>query len=284
MRRACLAPVVALSLAACGGAHKSATTGSNRGDLIPSCYADARLDDARPAPAHAVFVVIDQTTWLDDKIRDTIRRSVTALMQRRGEVAIYTFSANDRDHYPTRIAAGTVEQPVDDGDRASLPAKRLERVDRCLGQQLEFAERAVRDKLDAATGDTTTQYSHSAIENGLTQISEAVRKSTARDKTVLIVSDLIEHSDIASFYQKHALRTIDPATELDRSRTARAIGDFDGARLIVIGAGLLPPEAARDQTRGSQALRALHDFWEQWFAASKAKLTDYGEPDLVNPV
>ncbi|MBN8808737.1 MAG: hypothetical protein J0I47_10990 [Sphingomonas sp.] len=285
MRAALILLAACAALSACGSGKKhGAAAGGGSGDLIPSCYADAGLDANRPPSAQALFVVIDQTTGLDDRLRATVAKAAKALVARRGDVALYTFSAIDRTHYPTLVASGTVETPVASGDRASLSVKRLERLDKCLGQQLDFAQTAFATRLAAATGDATAQYSHSAIQTGLTQISQAVARSHAPTKIVLLVSDMLEHSDITSFYDHHKLRLIDPAAELARSKQAGAIGDFGGARVIVVGAGLLAADAGQDAERATPALRALHDFWTVWFAASNAKLTDYGEPDLVNPI
>lgn len=285
--RALLAATAALAtvaLSACGpdGGNSSSATGA--GDLVPSCYASARLEDSRPPATQALFVVVDQTARLDDKLRDTVRKTVRSLIGKRGDVAIYTFSALDRDHYPTQIASGSVESAVPEAARPSLSVRRLKQLDDCLGEQLGFAQTQFADKLDAAIGDASAQFSHSAIERGLAQISEAVRKSSARDKIVLLVSDMLEHSDVTSFYKQHKLRLIDPAAELDRSRQAGTLGNFGGARVIVIGAGSIPADSAADASRDTAALAALHQFWEQWFAASSARLMEYGEPDLMAPI
>ncbi|HEX4695770.1 hypothetical protein [Sphingomonas sp.] len=276
--------LVLVSLDACGTGKGNSSSAVGAGDLVPSCYADAGLDDSRPPATHALFVVIDQTTGLDDKLRDTVRKTVRSLIGKRGDVAIYTFSALDRDHYPTEVASGLVESPVDNAARPSLPVRRLKKLDDCLGQQLDFAQTQFAGKVDAATGDASAQFSHSAIERGLAQISEAVRKSSARDKIVLLVSDMLEHSDVTSFYKQHQLRLIDPAAELDLSRRAGTLGDFGGARVIVVGAGSIPADSAPDASRNTPALAALHSFWDSWFEASHAHLTDYGEPDLMAPI
>lgn len=273
-----------IALHGCGSDTGQGGATTAAGDLVPSCYADAGLEDSRPPSTQGLFVVIDQTTGLDDKLRDTVRKAVRSLIGKRGDVAIYTFSALDRDHYPTQVAGGSVESPVAEAVRPSLPVRRLKKLDDCLGQQLDFAQTQFADKLDAATGNATTQFSHSAIERGLAQISEAVRKSGARDKVVLLVSDMLEHSDVTSFYKQHKLRLIDPSAELDRSRQAGTLGDFGDARIIVVGAGSIPADSAADASRDTPALAALHKFWEGWFAASHAKLTDYGEPDLIAPI
>ena len=273
-----------ITLDSCGSGGGNTSTGPSAGDLVPSCYADTGLESARPPVTQALFVVIDQTFGLDANLRDTVGKTAELLMGNRGDIALYTFSALDRDHYPTRVASGSVELLVADAARASLPVRRLKKLDDCLGQQLDFARGQFADKLAAATDNASTQFSHSAIERGLAQISEAVRKSSARDKVVLLVSDMLEHSDVTSFYKQHSLRLIAPAAELDRSRRAGTLGDFGNARVIVVGAGSIPTDSAPEASRDTSALAALHTFWDSWFAASHARLTDYGEPDLMAPI
>ena len=101
---------------------------------------------------------------------------------------------------------------------------------------------------------------------------------------VILVSDMLEHSTITSFYLNRDIRTIDPEIELARADSATVFGDFGGARVIVIGAGLLPPDVDAGRTRNTATLAALRQFWTEWFRRSKATLSDYGQPDLVDPV
>lgn len=68
---------------------------------------------------------------------------------------------------------------------------------------------------------------------------------------------------------------------MQRAGVNRLIGDFGGARVIVIGAGLLPPDAATDAVRDSVALAGLRKFRGAWFPLWKGSLTNYGQPDLL---
>jgi hypothetical protein len=116
------------------------------------------------------------------------------------------------------------------------------------------------------------------------QLSEPVRASSAADRLVLVVSDLLEHSPVTSFYQNRRLRQLDPATEIDRAAAINLFGDFRGARIAVIGAGLLPSTSGADSVRDTKALMELHQFWATWFDKSHGALIEYGEPDLVQPL
>ena len=96
-----------------------------------------------------------------------------------------------------------------------------------------------------------------------------------------MASDLLEHSSAADFYSKKRLSEFDAGQTLDRVAKLGLVGDFGGARVVTTGAGLLPPDSSATETRDRQALANLRLFWESWFNASHAKLTDYGEPDLM---
>ena len=58
---------------------------------IPDCYAASGLGVPAPAPARAVFVLVDQTTGLDDHLRATARDNLAGLLQPGATFTISTF-------------------------------------------------------------------------------------------------------------------------------------------------------------------------------------------------
>lgn len=279
----------ALALAACGddGEPTNETTAPGPTaaghEAVPSCY--AALDIAAPpAPERAVFVLVDQTTGLDPRLRATVTSNLERLLRPGSRFTVATFSALSREHFPTVIASGTLEAPLNAEQRLHLAARKVEEMEACLQQQHAFAIEEAGRRVLAATAASTSTFTNSEIMGSLRQLAQAVRGSPANDRIVILVSDMLEHSDAASFYADRRLRLIDPAQEMEKAERHDLLADFGGADFVVVGAGLLSPEAAADAGRATAELNALRAFWTQWLGRSNAELVAWGQPDLVAPI
>jgi hypothetical protein len=290
LRNAALILPIAL-FAACtdpGGGATQPSPDQTAEEGVPSCYALARkqvhLNADAPEPTRAVFVLVDETTGLDKDLRKTVKSNVDRLLGPGTSFILSSFSAFSRGHYATTLADWTVEAPVPEDERDDLSVRGLEFLDKCLDLQRERAEQQADKRLARATKVDASTFSNSEILASLTKLSKQVRDSPADEKIVVIVSDLLEHSSATSFYKKQTLRTIDPDVELANAEKLNLIGDFGGATVYVIGAGLLSPDSGDMATRDVHALNALESFWSKWFDASQARVGEVGEPDLVTPI
>lgn len=123
----------------------------------------------------------------------------------------------------------------------------------------------------------------------LKELASRVRESKAANKIVFVVSDMLENSSISSFYSNRNVLMLDVNAEIKRAEGAQQIGDFGNARVFVLGAGLIQ-EAAGSNSRDSgiyrdpKTMAKLHDFWNQYFSLSKAKLVEFGAPALLRPI
>jgi hypothetical protein len=83
----------------------------------------------------------------------------------------------------------------------------------------------------------------------------------------------------------NAVRRIDPQAEMKKATAAGLIGDFGGARVYVVGAGLLTGDAKlKNVYRDPQTMSALKQFWTLYFKQSNASIGEFGEPALLGPV
>lgn len=275
---------VALSFAAgCGGAgDKPKPRAALARDDIQSCYAAVKLDVDAPAPSRTLFVLVDQTTGLDDRLRRTVTDNAERLLEPGTRFSIATFSANTGTDFATVLAEGNIETPLPEAQEADLPAKKVTALHQCLAMQRAYAVQFAGARLKDAMGASASSFSHSEILSSLTQLSHAVEAAPGSEKLVILVSDLIEHSGDTSFYANQRLRTIDPATELAQADVNHHVGRFAGAQVAVIGAGLISPAPGSPPLpRDPKALAALRSFWEEWFHRSGGRIVEYGEPDLV---
>lgn len=268
------APLAALSLAASG----SATAAEN---VVPSCYAATGMG-AAPRPTQELFVLVDQTTALDPVLNAAVRENAARLLRSGTAYTVASFSAFERSHYTAILSSGVLEAPIPAGLRPSVSVPRLKKLDACLVAQASFGARTALRALAQATAGSAGTFAHSEVMGSLKQLSARVAASPAPNRIVLVVSDMLEHSGVTSFYKSKSLRAIDPAAELANARASGMIGNFGGARVYVLGAGLLPPggEGGRDP----RAINALESFWLRYFAQSNARVAAFGTPDLVAPI
>jgi hypothetical protein len=147
----------------------------------------------------------------------------------------------------------------------------------------------------AAIGDTIQQSSSdlakSDVIGSLTETSRIVKVSQTPRRIVLVVSDMLENSSISSFYANNSVRKIDPVKELKAVEANSLFGDFGGASVFVMGAGLIPEDLpgngskkVKIQYRDPKTLIALKQFWSDYFVRSNAKLEEFGMPALLAPI
>nr|WP_269809250.1 hypothetical protein [Enterovibrio nigricans] len=120
----------------------------------------------------------------------------------------------------------------------------------------------------------------SEVISSVAEISnQIVSASTAADKVVLLISDMLENSSAVSFYHSGSVRMINPQQELDNVMSRNELGQFGGARIYVMGAGLLP---GGQSYVSSQKMKSIEQFWSQYFAQSNGELRGFGKPLLLS--
>jgi hypothetical protein len=132
--------------------------------------------------------------------------------------------------------------------------------------QTAFAKKSLLTSLSQVEAGATNDLAKSDILAALKDMGDKIRTSPASDKIFFLASDMLENSSVSSFYSRNAVRKIDPAAELKKAEAAGLIADFGGARVYVLGAGLLTEDAKKAQVyRDPQTMAALKQFWRSYF-------------------
>lgn len=247
---------------------------------IKSCYEFAKIDPltATTVSSRHLFVAIDGTFSPDINIKKLVHEKVHLFLQPGDKITIISFSAYVKDFYTDVLFSGRLDTDI--ADRDDVSKKNLMTFDSCMNKQAQF----VRSKIDAhikhAFKPNDVDLPKTEILSNLSQvIAPQVAADTEGRRVLLLVSDMVENSDITSFYSKNALKVIAPEQEMQKIQNANMLSDFKQADIYVLGAGWVP--ATSKGFRGGQVMLPLKQFWQQYFESSHAELKGFGQPVLM---
>lgn len=252
---------------------------------VPSCY-QANKVGSPSVPNIELFVLIDQTTMLDDSLKRLVTSNVGQLLKPGNAFTVGRFSSFNQQHYSEVVASGHLEPQLSPSVRDDTGVKVLRNFDACLDKQMKFAASLAWKAMTEAMSEASSDLAKSDVMASLRDFSARVRQSGASERVVLIVSDMLENSSVTSFYANHAVRRIDAEKEMVLAKKNGLVGDFGGARVYVIGAGMLAQDAAikKGVYRSPDVMSALSEFWKGYFRASNADLKELGQPALLMPI
>lgn len=253
---------------------------------IPSCYKANKLANPTPVPESELFVAIDQTTPLDDNLKRQVMEIVGAQMKPGNAYSLFTFSAYNQGNYLTMLSRGELEKNLPVAVRDDTGTKVLGQFDACMAGQQRYAGQLLGKHLQQAMSNSSDNLARSDVLASLKEISNRITQSSAKNRILLLVSDMLENSSVSSFYANHAVRKLDPATELPKVEREKLLGNFGGARVYVIGAGMITEDKKRIKGvyRDPVTMQALESFWRGYFDKSGAKLAEFGKPALLGTV
>ena len=255
-------------------------------DAIHTCY-DKAIQRSGESLETELFVAIDQTTPLDQTLKQLVADNIKPFLIPNNGFAILTFSAYTQGHYTGVVASGKLDASINQAKRNDISKPVLYKFDQCMIRQPQQAALLVGAALRTAYDGTSSEIGKSDVLASIKSIATLVRNSKARNKVVLIVSDMLENSSVSSFYADKGLsvRKIDPSTEMKLVEDNQLLADFGGARFYVIGAGLLAKDAKKTKNyRDPKTMQALANFWKNYLEKSKAQLVEFGQPALLNPL
>ncbi|MGI4858961.1 MAG: hypothetical protein ACRYHA_18980 [Janthinobacterium lividum] len=256
---------------------------------VPSCYAANKIQGPVASYDKLVYLLIDQTVLLDPTLQKSVLDNMLSLLQPGTKFVVAEFSAFSQERYLQVLHTGIIETGMPASQEGDVVMGRLNDFKACMKAQAPFAQRmALTSAHDAMAGSAST-LAQSDVMLALKTVSDAVRQDSATKKVVFVVTDGLENSSITSFYAKNAVRGVNPDIELNKARTNQLIGDFGGARVYILGGGLMAPPtqgtaAQRNGYRDPKTLLALKQFWSAYFSQSNARLVEFGAPALVESV
>lgn len=250
---------------------------------IPSCYAANKMEITAPATKHEVFILIDETTVLDENLQNALFSITQSLVKPGVKFSLLSFSAFAQGRYLSPNVNGVLELLLPKEARSSVGVKVLKNFDACMAGQANYGLNLVLKAEKSVLQSASSDLKKSDVLASIAEVSRLVKNSTIQKKTVLIVSDMLENSTISSFYAKNNVRRIDPIKEMNTASKEKMLGDFSGANIYVMGAGVVP-ENGKAVYRDPKTMQALKSFWQTYFQKSNAVLIEFGQPALLGKV
>ena len=264
------------------------STSAGAVSTLKDCYSESKLSDYVSKPEKSTVVLLDETTIFDDVQRHQITDQLIALMQPRTEIKLFSFSAYIGGRYTLPLLDIGLSAPIDSQARDTIRKPALAVFDSCLRTQKYVAEGLIRRTLADYFKRSTNNIARSDIVAAVRDVGASVMPQIdARVKRILLVSDMLENSDITSFYLKGGVRRIDATKELALVEERGMFTDLRGAGVFVIGAGVINTDPNRpnsDRHRGQDTLQGLRDFWSRYLEKSNARLVEFGQPLLLRPI
>jgi hypothetical protein len=255
---------------------------------VPGCYKAGHYNFESAPYTKFAYILVDQTVSLNSELQKESIDNAVRLLGPGTKFVVAEFSAFSQNRYLSVLNTGIIESPMTKSQRDNVPTHTLGSFDSCMKGQAGYSVQMV-SKAVASAMSGADDLAQSDIMMALKTISEVVGRDAAKQKVVFVVTDGLENSSITSFYSKNSVRIIDAAKELSKAKSSDLIGDFGGARVYMLGAGVMPPakvgtKAEREGYRDPKTLGSLNKFWKEYFENSNAKLIEFGAPALVSPV
>ena len=181
---------------------------------VPSCYEALKMENPNNSIEKELFILVDQTTPLDKNMMIYTYKNMMHFIKNGYAVTIASFSSNSNGKYTDVAYSGKLETLLPDTAKHDIAKKVLRKYQGCMNGQYKYAKKKATKALVRTLKGANKKLPHSDILKSLDDIAEHIIKpSSAQEKVVLLVSDMIEHSSITSFYSKGSLKKINTEKE-----------------------------------------------------------------------
>lgn len=248
---------------------------------LTDCYDIPGLIKPKPSSNRVLYVFIDQTMELTPRMKESVIELVSEWGHNGERVTISRFSANIQGQYSELIFDEIGNAKPSEAYLFHLRYKHKKQILKCL----EDTKNEFRDAMTTTLINTLkltddklpkTNLLHSLRDFANQMLHDEFRK----DKTVLIVSDGLENSDVFSFHKRGVIRQINTRNMLNIAKRNKLIPNWHHAKVYFMGLGYIsdPKFYVRPKI-----LNPIKQFWAVYFAEGNAVLhrNSLGTPMLL---
>jgi len=251
------------------------------GTFLNSCYDLPGVVPPENRPQKGLYVFIDQTMALTPMMKQAVIDLVTQWGANGERVKISRFSANISGQYSELVFDEVGNIPPTEPYLFHLRTKHKKHILACIEEKKHDFRKALEDSLAGTLKLTDDKLPKTNLLHSLAEFAEQmVAVDDIDDKTVLLVTDGLENSDLFSFHQRGVVRQINPKESLNKIRTKGLIPSWHKAKVYVMGLGYISDEKFYARPKITEPLK---QFWERYFAEGNAvlKANSIGTPMLL---
>ena len=254
-------------------------------NVIPSCYDDEDIDMKPPPIKRGLLVVIDNTIELDQSLQKESFDKIMNFMKEGDRIIIVSFSAYVEGQY-TKIKAQVQLDPHPETSstlwrRLWEKKSDLKRLKFCLADRERLLPRFIGDTLQKIYRVSSNDLPKTELIANLAKVSREILPTLEAEETfLLIVSDMMENSDITSFYRNGKIRMIDPEVEMRQVEKSRIKPLYEGTVAYVIGAGYTDT----GRYRPTKTMQAIERFWRLYMVRAGGRLDIFGTPSMFGDI
>ena len=250
-------------------------------NVIPNCYDLVDIEEASSPIKRGLLVVVDNTIELDQALQMESFEKIVRFMGEGDRVVIVSFSAYVKDQYMKVMADARLDRMLSSDAAFTVPKPKLKELRLCLAGQKRSLPRVVGTALEAIYAESSNDLPNTELVATLAKTSREILPTLgARETFLLIVSDMMEHSDVTSFYKAGDIRAIDPEAEMRKVEESGVEPVYPGTVAYVIGAGY----TGTRKYRSAKVLRAVEDFWRLYIERAGGRLETFGTPSMFGDI
>ena len=256
------------------------TSYSGKGDDFKTCYGYFSSGIESKKANKELFVLFDQTISLDNHLKSIVNKKIREFLTPGRKITLVTFSTYEGKRYTKRILTGQLDFPLTPEQEYEIPKREIRKFNSCNKKQNKYALGLLNESLKSALNGTDKAIRNSEIIGNLHRISGSIiKKSMTQNKSVLIVSDMLENSESLSFYKGGKVNLSSGDDALNIVTKGGMLPDLDGAKIYVLGAGF-----NSKGYKNASTMKKINSFWKKFFKASNSNLIGWGQPELFEKI
>ena len=259
----------------------SVTGQSFAGTFLKSCYELPGITPPPIEPQKALYVFVDQTMALTPLMKQAVIDLVSQWGEQGEQIKISRFSANISGQYSELVFDEVGDIPPTEAYLFHLRRKDKKQILACLEERKGKFHNALVDALTGTLKLTDDKLPKTNLIHSLRDFAEQmVAVDEVKDKTVLLVTDGLENSELFTFHKRGKVRLVNAKESLDKVRSQGLIPSWHKATVYVLGLGYISDDKFYSSPK---IVNPLKQFWERYFAEGNAvlKVNSLGTPMLL---
>lgn len=251
------------------------------GTFLNGCYDLPGVSPPQLKPQKALYVFIDQTMALTPLMKQAVIDLVGQWGNNGERVKISRFSANISGQYNELVFDEIGNIPPTEPYLFHLRTKHKRQILACIEERKNDFHSALVDSLSATLKLADDKLPKTNLIHSLADYAEQmVAVDDIEDKTVLLVTDGLENSDLFSFHRRGKVKLINPKESLNKIRRKGLVPSWHNAKVYLMGLGYISDEKFYVRPK---IIKPLKQFWERYFAEGNAVLlaNSIGTPMLL---